>query len=137
MPKIRTRNLFISHSWKYASCYYRLKNLLNNKPYFRYKDYSIPLDDPINNAKNRNELYQAIKYKIKPSQVILIMAGVYSTYSNWIQKELKIAKNDFNKPVIAICPWGAEKISIPVQESSDAIVNWNTKSIVDQIREFC
>ena len=45
-------NLFISHSWNYSNTYNDLVRLLNNKPYFSYKNYSVPKNDPIHNASN-------------------------------------------------------------------------------------
>ena len=45
-----TYNLFISHSWNYSSAYNDLVRLLDSKPYFNYKNYSVPKDDPIHNA---------------------------------------------------------------------------------------
>ena len=37
------------------------------------------------------------------------------------------------KKIIAVSPWGAERISAVVRNSSDAIVGWNAKSIVSEI----
>ncbi|OPY56750.1 MAG: hypothetical protein A4E55_01950 [Pelotomaculum sp. PtaU1.Bin035] len=45
-----TYNLFISHSWTYSDAYDKLIGLLNSDPYFSYKNYSVPKDDPIHNA---------------------------------------------------------------------------------------
>lgn len=47
-----TYNLFISHSWNYSNAYNDLVRLLNSKPYFNYKNYSVPKDDPIHNKKD-------------------------------------------------------------------------------------
>ena len=44
-------NICISHSWSYNSQYIGLRNLLNSAPNFTYRDYSVPKDDPIHNAK--------------------------------------------------------------------------------------
>lgn len=67
---------------------------------------------------------------------MLILAGVYSSYSKWINKEIDIAKNVYNKPIIAVQPWGAERTSKNVKDNADKIVNWNSSSIVDAIREY-
>lgn len=110
--------------------------LLNNAPYFQYSNYSVPKNDPIHNARSNQALRAAIKRKMSPCQVVLIMAGVYSTYSMWINEELVIAKEDFKKPVLAITPWGAQRVSTVVRDSADLIVKWNTSSIVGGIREL-
>ncbi len=127
-------NLFISHSWAYSDAYEKLIGLLNSKGgYFPYKNYSVPQNDPIHNAPNQALLYAAIENQIKPASVVLILAGVYSSYSKWINIEIKIAKQ-LGKPIVAIEPWGSEKTSNVVKEAADEIVKWNTDSIVNAIR---
>ncbi len=131
-------NLFISHSWIYGDAYEKLIMLLDNRPYFFYNNYSIPKNDPVHTNGTDRELYDAIKNKISPSSVVLIMAGVYSSYSKWINKEIKIAKVEFSKPkkIIGIEPWWSEKTSTLVKANADLIVRWNTESIVSAIREL-
>lgn len=128
-------NLFISHSWTYSNEYEKLTYLLNEAKYFSYKNYSVPKDDPIHNANNDRELYNAIENQIKYASVVIIMAGVYSSYSKWIDKEIEIAKK-LNKPILAVEPWGSEKTSTKVKTSADMIVRWNTDSIVNAIRDI-
>ncbi len=133
-----TYNLFISHSWTYSDAYDRLINLLDERKYFSYRDYSVPKDDPIHNAPNSRALEDAIKRQMSPCHVVLIMAGVYSSYSTWIKKEIDIAVNSFSteKPILAIKPWGNTNISQVVFNNADDIVNWNTESIVQGIRNL-
>jgi hypothetical protein len=131
-----TYNLFISHSWAYSDAYEKLIGLLNSKGgYFPYKNYSVPQNDPINNAPNQAALRAAIERQIKPASVVLILAGVYSTYSKWINIEIEIAAR-LGKPIIAIEPWGSEKTSKVVKDAADKIVKWQTDSIVNAIREL-
>jgi len=80
----KTYNLFISHSWTYGDAYDKLVNMLNNTPYFSYCNYSVPKNDPIHNAPNQAALRQAIKNQMSSCHAVLILAGVYSTYSKWI-----------------------------------------------------
>jgi len=131
-------NLFISHSWTYPEAYEGLINLLKKDDKFSYKDYSVPKNDPVHNAKNDKELYNAIKNQMQCCCVILIMAGVYSTYSKWINKEINIAQKGFTlkKPIIAIEPWGSEKTSKVVKDSADKIVKWQSASIISAIKEL-
>lgn len=133
---VRQRNLFISHSWDYADAYERLCNLLDVAPRFLYRNYSVPKDDPVHNAPNAQALYDAIKQRVQFCEVVIIMAGVYSTYSKWIQKEIQIAKKDFDKPILAVKPWANTQVSTVVQDNADLLVNWSTNSIVSAIREL-
>ena len=134
---MKTYNLFISHSWTYTDAYEKLVNLLDARQYFSYRNYSVPKDDPLHTNGTVTELYNAIKNQIIHSSVVLILAGVYASYSTWIDKEIKIAQNEFYtpKPIVAIEPWGSEKTSVKVKNAADKIVKWNTESIVSAIRE--
>jgi hypothetical protein len=136
MPPVKTRNLFISHSWSYGDAYDRLIDLLNDAPNFAFRDYSVPKDDPIHNAPNVAALHSAIKQQMVFCHVVVIMAGKYATYSKWIQREIQIAKEEYSKPILAIRPWASEQISSVVADAADSIVNWNTGSIVSAIREL-
>ena len=66
------------------------------------------------------------------------MAGVYSTYSKWINKEIEIAQTEFSipKPIIAVEPWASEKTSVKVKDAADKIVGWNSSSIINAIKEL-
>ena len=129
-----TYNLFISHSWSYSENYNSLLNLLDNDPNFVYKDYSVPKNDPIHNANNDAQLRAAIRSKMQHASCVLILAGVYATYSKWIKIEIELAQ-EMGKKIIAIQPWGAERTSIVVKHAADTIVGWNTASIVRSIKE--
>lgn len=135
---MKTYNLFVSHSWRYADTYNRLISLLRKRRYFAFKDYSVPPDDPIHNAGSDAKLRAAIQRQISPCHVILVPAGIYATYSKWINIEIDLATNGFAnpKPIIAITPWGSNRVSVPATEAADATVGWNTESIVAAIRSL-
>lgn len=130
-----TYNLFISHSWTYGDAYDRLVDMLNAKSYFSYKNYSVPKYDPIHNVSNDYQLKEAIRRQMQPASCILILAGVYSTYSKWINIEIELAQS-MGKKIIAIEPWGAERTSSKVKSASHSIVRWNTDSIINAIRGY-
>lgn len=136
MPSLKDYRLFISHSWNYSDTYKKLVNMLQGVPNFSWKDYSVPKDDPIHDAQNTKLLYDAIKNQISPVNCVLILAGVYSTYSKWINIEIAISKKEFKKPIVAISPWGSEKTSKIVKDNADIIVKWNSSSIIQAIREY-
>lgn len=125
----RTYNLFISHSWKHERQYHGLENLLKS---FGFNNYSVPKDDPIHNAGNDAQLQQAIKNQMSPCSAVIVLAGVYATYSKWINKEIDLAKGGLAKggfikpkPVIAVRPWGNQRISKKVRDAADRLVGWN------------
>lgn len=128
-------NLFISHSWSYSDQYNRLVALLDAAPNFTYKNYSVPKDDPIHNTPYQWQLKDAICRQMRPASCVIILAGVYSTYSKWINIEIELAKS-MNKKIIAVEPWGASRTSLTVKNAADVIVGWNTGSIIRAIRGY-
>ncbi|NPA80724.1 MAG: molecular chaperone Tir [Thermotogae bacterium] len=139
MGRGKTFRVFISHSWRYGEHYSRLLRLLNDcDPNVRFLDYSVPEDDPIHDAGTVRDLCEAIKRQMTPSQVVLILGGVYSTYSRWINKEIVLAKCKFErpKPVLLIRPRGSAKLSCPVQCAADDVVGWDCRAIIERIRRL-
>lgn len=134
MPPLKTYRLFISHSWTYGDAYEKLTGMFDQHSLFKWQDYSVPKNDPIHNANNDKQLYEAIKRQIKPVHCVVILAGVYASYSKWINHEIKIAANELSKPIVAIQPWGAEKTSKTVKDNATEVVKWNSSSIVTAIR---
>jgi len=135
---MKNRNLFISHSWTYGDAYEKLVGLLDAAPRFEYSNYSVPKDDPIHNAPNTTALTAAIKSKMSFCHVVIIVAGVYATYSDWIDREIQLANSGFSTPkkILGINPFGSERTSTVVRTSADLMANWNTNSIVSAIREL-
>ena len=134
---MKTYHLFISHSWTHDDHYKNLVNLLNQAQYFDYRNLSIPKDDPVHSSTDR-KLSLAIHNKMQSCGVVVVLAGVYATYSKWIDKEIKIAKSGFSKPkpILAIEPWASEGVSQVVKDNASRIVGWSTGSIVGAIREL-
>lgn len=135
---MKTYNIFISHSWTYGDAYDKLVKMLDNEPRFSYRNYSVPKDSPIHNAPNEGALLEAIKERMQFCDVIVILAGVYSSYSKWINKEIQLANKGFTKPkpIVAVQPWGSERTSQIVKDNAHKIVGWNASPIVSAIREL-
>jgi hypothetical protein len=133
-------NLFISHSWSYSDTYLKLCELLDKASYFNYRNYSVPKDDPLRISAKTDRYYdlqlrRKLEDQMKYASVVLILAGVYASYSDSINMEISIAK-ELGKPIIAIEPWGSEKTSAIVKNSAHRIVSWSTVSIVSAIKEL-
>ena len=124
--------LFISHSWAYGDAYERIIDFLEQENISFY-DHSVPKDDPVHTNGSDRELEEAIDAKIRGVSCVIILAGVYATYSKWIQKEIEIAKR-YNKPIIAVKHWGALRVSDVVRNTANEIVNWQASSIANAIK---
>ncbi|MBL4749597.1 MAG: TIR domain-containing protein [Amylibacter sp.] len=129
-----TYRIFISHSWAYGDAYDKMVKFLDDNG-IEYYNHSVPQDDPVHTDGTVKELRAAIDAKIKGCSGVIIMAGVYSSYSKWINEEIAISL-DYEKPIIAVEPWGSEKTSKIVKDSADKIVGWNGKSVADAVVEL-
>ncbi|MBQ3676032.1 MAG: TIR domain-containing protein [Bacteroidales bacterium] len=126
--------IFISHSWSYSEQYDKIEDFLKQEGILFY-NHSVPKNDPIHTNGTDAQLEAAIDAKVKGCSCVIILAGVYATYSKWINKEIKIAKK-YDKPIIAVEYWGSEKTSTVVKEAADVIVKWQAKSVADAVREY-
>ena len=134
MPHLRTYKLFISHAWDYHDEYDRLVKMLDNAPLFQWSDYSVPVHDPFDSDSSR-ELKRKIKEQIRQCSVFILLAGMWVKYHDWILFEIKTA-NEYSKPILAVKPWGHQRIPEEAYTYADKIVGWNTNSIVSAIREL-
>lgn len=95
--------IFISHSWAYSSQYDKVEEFLRQEG-INFCNHSVPKNDPVH-SKTDKELRAAIDAKIKGCSCVIILAGVYASYSKWINIEIELAKQ-YNKPIIAVEYWG-------------------------------
>ena len=112
--------------------------MLNGKSLFRYRNYSAPKEKPLalNNSKApKTEVKAALDRKIKPVNAVLVLSGMYYNHREWMQYEIEKSV-ELGKPIIAIKPPGNSIIPKEIQETANAIVGWNTESIVDAIRRY-
>ena len=130
----KTYRLFISHSWAYGDAYDRIVEMLDEQG-LNYYNHSVPKNDPIHTNGTQKQLREAIDAQMKGTSCVLILAGIYASFSKWINEEIDIAKS-YGKPIIAIEPWAAEHTSSVVKNNADKIVKWQGSSIVNAIYEL-
>lgn len=136
MPNLYDYRLFISHAWKYGDDYNRLINLLNQANYFSYYNYSSPTEKPLfppGTPTTNSEVKRLITNKISPAQITLVLAGMYSTYSDWIKYEVDESLR-MNKPIIGIYPHGQQLAPTYITNNATEMIHWNTDSIISAIR---
>ena len=131
---VKTYKVFISHSWDYVDDLMNLRRLLNNRPYFNAIYEEVPPHESINST-NASYIKSKIRQRLEESDVVIGMARVYGSYSEWMQWEIETAKT-IGKPIIAVIPWGQERVSSIIAGQANKIVRWNTESIVSAIREL-
>lgn len=125
--------IFISHSWKHPEDLTNLRHLLRERGYFNVEFQEASQDEPINSL-NASYIKIVLKNSILKSDIVLGIAGMYASYSDWIAWELDTA-NKYSIPIVGIIPRGQERISTTITRYSEEDVRWNTESIVTAIRK--
>lgn len=124
--------IFISHSWAHSDDLEDLRKLLNSRGYFNVEFTEASKDVPINST-NATYIKARLRTKIQSSNIVLALAGIYASHSDWMPWELDTAKG-LGISIIGIIPRGQERISQAVYSRSITDVRWNTESIVEAIR---
>lgn len=134
MPSLRRYYGFISHAWTYNAEYYRLVDMLDKANNFDFHNYSVPEHDPLT-TRTLSALGPALENQMRLAQVVLVIAGMYVAYSEWIDFEIAYAVRT-GKPIVGIRPWDSEVIPRAVSQNANIMVGWNTDSIVNAIRNY-
>lgn len=137
----RQIHVFISHSWSYSGHYDTLASWIFGERWsvgqasLDFRNYSVPKDDPIENARNEQALRTAIYRQIALSHVVIIPTGMYTNYSTWIAKEIDGCRG-YKKPILAVNPWGQQRTSSVVGAAASRIVGWNKQPLINAIWEM-
>ena len=134
MPSLRNYHILISHSWDYSSDYETIKGWLDAAKNFSWSNYSVPLSNPID-ANTKKELKEKIRNKISLCSCVIILSGMYVSYSEWIDYEIDVAL-ELGKPIIGVKPRGQERIPAKVSNNADVIVGWFSASVVQAVRDY-
>ena len=130
----RTYSVFISHSWDHVDDLKNLRDLLEERGYFHVEFEEASPEEPIN-SENSAYIRRRLKEKISNSNIVLGIAGMYASYSDWMKWELDTAIAE-EVPIVGVIPRGQERISKVVTDRSVEDVHWNTESIVGAIRRM-
>ena len=134
MPALHDYRLFISHAWRYNDGYERILKFISDAPNFIWTNYSVPESkafDGLNNA----QLKEQLRNQMRPTQCVVVLAGMYVAHSDWIQFEIDFATS-LGKPILGVVPWGAERTPLAVSSAATRMVSWNSASIVQGIRDI-
>lgn len=134
MPSLRDYHIMISHSWDYTADYETIKGWLDDAKNFTWTNYSVPLSKPLE-TKSKKELREKLYARISLCSSIIILSGMYVSYSEWIDYEIDTALK-LGKPIIGIKPRGQERIPIKVSSNADVMVGWTSASVVQAVRDY-
>jgi hypothetical protein len=130
----KTYSIFISHSWQNSDALESLRRLLNARGYFNVEFEEVSKDEPINSS-NAYYIKSRLAKNIGNSDVVLGLAGMYASRSDWMGWELDKAI-ELNVPIVGVVPRGQERVSAAVSRRSKIDVRWNTESIIAAIRNY-
>ena len=130
----KTYSVFISHSWDHVDDLKNLRDLIEERGYFHVEFEEASPEEPIN-SENSAYIRRRLKEKISNSNIVLGIAGMYASYSDWMKWELDTAIAE-EVPIVGVIPRGQERISKVVTDRSVEDVHWNTESIVGAIRRM-
>lgn len=123
--------LFVSHVFEPHDDYLRVFEYLESSHNFFYKNCSSTQPHP---GHSNEAMQQEFRKQISLSEVVIVIAGMYKTYREWIDFQLNCAKG-FEKPVIVLEAFGVkEKLPVQLEALADEVVEWNERGLVDAIK---
>jgi hypothetical protein len=135
MPILKNRMIFISHAWSYDDHYHTLVGWFNEELNFAWSNCSVPSHDSLSDKTSKG-LSEGMTRQISPSQIVIILGGMYAAHSDWIDYEIKEARR-MEKTIIGVTPWGQERVPLNVQNASSCpMVGWNRSSVISAVRSL-
>ena len=127
----RPYRVFVSHSWRYSEQRERIEEFLDDEDRLDWQNFSVPEENPME-FEDTNDLRQQLYQQVGQANVVVVVAGMYVSHSEWIEEEIEMAEH-FEKPIIGVRPNGNERLPAVVTEAADEIVGWRQQSIVNAI----
>lgn len=84
---------------------------------------------------SKTQLKAAITEQISHASVVIIPAGMYASYSEWIDYEINEAIR-MNKKILGIYPWGQMHVPIKISLNADLMVHWQQDSVIRGIKQL-
>ena len=128
---LRRYKLFVSHAWHRDDEYWRVVDMLDSAPYFRWENLSVPEHDPIHSSE-ANVLESSLRDQIRECCAFIACCGMWVPRSDWILFEVQFARR-IGRPIIGVPPWGQVTLPVAISPYADAIAS-RQDSLVNAIR---
>lgn len=127
------KNIFVSHYHSDAEKIEDMKALLKNKNFY-VRDSSIYEEKSKNSAHNEDYIKSLIRPQIDWAGTVVVLVGKSTADSDWVNWEIENAASD-GKRIVGVYLQGETDSKIPdaLNEHGDALVKWNSDSIIDAI----
>lgn len=135
---VQTRDIFICHGWENSPHIRTLTEELDKATefddqfaYINHGDFdkTVLVEDRL------STLEIIVKDQIKNAAVLLVMTDLYEEYNEWIDFELKLAK-DLNKPVILIRSYENRKTPPHLEQRADDVVAFEPEKLLKKIKKY-
>ncbi len=117
-----------------------MKEWLNSANEFELSDYSVPEEKELP-ANNKKKIEKELGKHIQQCQIFIIPLGMYTVYSEWIEKEINIAES-YKKPILFVKPWGSEKTPkfaetfLKKYFFRTNLIGWKKESVIQGVKEL-
>ena len=129
------KHIFISHAWKYNRAYRTLVAWLDGMAELDWENCSLPSHDGIDGS-DVEALRQAITQQIERADVVLIIAGMYYSHSEWITFELNEACR-LGKMIVAIAPRGQQRMPGEILDAAECVIRWRRDQVEAAVMGGC
>ena len=128
-----TKNIFVSHYHEDSESISDLIGLLQ-KNGLNSRDSSIYEAKQKNNAHNEEYIKSLIRPHINWAGTVIVLVGKKTKESDWVNWEIETAAEK-DKRIVGVYLQGCRECPVPasLEEYGDALVGWNSGSIIDAI----
>lgn len=135
----KRRHVFISHHHADDDHVSKLNSLLDRQG-FEIRNSSIRAK-PANQERLRKNLIadatlkRLLRMKMSWASTVIVLIGKETHQRPWVDWEIRKA-NELGKRIVGVYTRGGTEADIPaaLEEYGDALVNWNSSSIIDAIK---
>ena len=135
---VETRQIFIAHGWENSQHIHKLTELLDRADTFD-KEFAYVNHGNFDRSVLRDEMLNdpnlALKEQMTEADVVLVMTDIYHDFKDWINKEIKLAK-ELDLPIILIRSYENRETPSHLEEKTDEIVVFDPEEILKAIKNY-
>jgi len=136
----KTRDIFISHAWRYHDDWNRLGSMLDVHDPHAWRNFSLPWFDPaLNPATDSGGAFLRwnLESQIIPVHAVVLLSSVFVQQGSrkWIDFEIEMARKHL-KPIIALPSWSESGVSPAVKNLADAVGTWDARELLGLVDEL-
>jgi hypothetical protein len=130
----KTRDLFISHAWRYHDDWNRLSSMLDAYDPYAWRNFSLPWFDPALNPASDSGgeiLRWGLESQIIPVHAVILLSSVYTQQGSrkWIDFEIEMARKH-SKPIVALPAWGETVVPPHVAGQAHLCAAWEVEPLL-------